>query len=203
MPWKLLRLVFLGGLALTAVPNASDQDRPAWVESRPERVNSEYRIPIRVGPYATILECESQLRPAVETAIDEYVELLIGPQARGQVRVPWSYVEERLIRERYVESRPFQLTSTQQSEMTTLHVLLSFDRAANEFLRQLWQQSLGNTRAFRLGLSLGGLVWVMTVCWGYLRLDLWTRGRYRGKLRFAALILSLVPFATAGFFFLA
>jgi len=172
----------------------------SWVDARPQRVGGEYQVPVHVGPYATVIECEANLRPIVQAAIDDYVEQLVGPEARGRVRLPWSYVEQHLIRERFEERRLFQLTSTQQSEMTTLHLLLSFNQEANALIRQLWQQIVGLQRLMRLGTAFAGVVWVMAVVWGYLRLDLQTQGQYRWRLRTAALILLAAPFAVAGFF---
>lgn len=174
--------------------------RPAWVEAKPERIGGEYRIPVRVGPYASPLECEARLPETVALAIDDYIELVLGPEARGKVKLPWSYVEEKLIRERFDETRLFQLTSTQQSEMHTLHVLLAFDQSANQYLRQLWRTAQGMTRLVRLGILFAVLVWSLAVIWSYLRLDLATAGRYRWPLRGLATGLLALPWLVLGFF---
>ncbi|MGQ9505260.1 MAG: hypothetical protein ACUVQR_10150 [Thermogutta sp.] len=175
---------------------------PAWVEFPPQRVDGEYQIPVRIGPYLTVLECEANLRPAVQAAIDDYVEQLIGPEARGKIHLPWSHIEQHLIRERFEERRMFQLTSTQQGEMTMLHLLLGFDQDTNSLIRQLWRQIVGLQRVIRVAIVFGLLIWIMTVVWGYLHLDLQTHGRYRGRLRMAALLLLAAPFAAIGYFFL-
>ncbi len=183
----------VGSLGLAAEP-------PSWIDARPQRVNGEYQIPVHVGPYATIIECESNLHSIVQATIDDYVEQLIGPEARGHVRLPWSYIEQNVIRDRFEEKRLFQLTSSQQSEMVTLHLLLSFNQEANTLIRQLWRQVVGLQRLKKIGLGLLATVWTMAVVWGYLRLDLRTQGRYRWRLRTAAAILLAAPFLAAGFF---
>lgn len=173
---------------------------PAWVDAPPRRVGAEYQVPVRIGPYLTELECEDNLRPAVQAAIDDYVEQLIGPEARGKIHLPWSHIQQHLIRERFEERRMFHLTSTQQGEMTMLHLLLGFDQETNSLIRQLWRQIVGLQRVIRVATVFGLLIWVMTVVWGYLQLDLQTHSRYRGRLRMAALLLLAAPFAVAGYF---
>lgn len=174
--------------------------RPAWVAAQPQRVNGEYRIPVEIGPYHSLAECRQHLRDTVAQAIDDYVELLVGPAARGKVKLPWSYVEQRIIRERFEESRVFQLTSTQQATMHSLHVLLGFDQAANQYIRQLWRTAEGLLHLARVGLLFAIIVWTIAVVWGYLRLDLASHGRYRWSLRSAMLILMALPWVLIGFF---
>lgn len=174
-------------------------DRPEWVEARPRRVNGEYRLSVQVGPYASLSECHRHLPGAVEQAIDEYVAILVGPAARGKVKLPWSYVERQIIRERFEESRVFRLTSTQQATMHSLHVLLGFDQEANQYIRQLWRTAEGFVRLARIGVLFAIAVWSMAVIWGYLRLDLMSRGQFRRSLRGAMLILLALPWVLLGF----
>ena len=187
-------------LVLCLGDSLSGEEPPAWVDARPQRVGGEYQVPVHVGPYITVIECEANLQPVVQAAIDDYVEQLIGPEARGKIRLPWSHIEQHMIRERFEERRLFQLTSTQQGEMTTLHVLLGFNQETNALIRGLWRQIVGLQRLFRVGIVFGSLIWIMTVVWGYLRLDLQTQGHYGWRLRTVALILLVAPFAVAGFF---
>jgi len=176
-----------------AAPPRASRSRPTWVDQGAERVGSEYRLPVAIGPYASPLECEARLPAAVEAAIDDYVELILGPEARGRVKVPWSFVVTNLLRERYMESRLFQLTSTQQREMHTLHVLLTFDHNANQYLRQIWRFTQGTMNLVRFGTFFGIAVWTLAVVWGYLRLDLTFGGRYRLPLGAAAGLLLVLP----------
>ena len=176
-----------------AAPPPASRSRPAWVDQGAERVGGEYHMPVAIGPYASPLECEARLPAAVEAAIDDYVELVLGPEARGRVKVPWAFVETNLLRERYMESRLFQLTSTQQREMHTLYVLLAFDHNANQYLRQIWRFTQGTMNLVRFGTFFGIAVWTLTVVWGYLRLDLTLQGRYRWALRAAASVLLVLP----------
>ncbi len=174
--------------------------RPDWLERGAERVGGEYRVPVPIGPYASPVECEAHLPAAVEAAIDDYVEIIIGPEARGRVKVPWAFVEMNLLRERYMESRLFQLTSTQQREMHTLYVLLTFDHNANQYLREIWRLTQGTMNLVRFGAFFGIAVWTLAILWSYLRLDLASQGRYRWALCAAASVLVVLPWLVLAIF---
>lgn len=177
----------------TPIATAEQSSPPGWVDQRPARVNGEYRLPIRVGPYTTPLECEQSMLSAVHQAVDEYAALYLGEEARGRVRLPRAFIEERLIRERWYENRPFLVTSTEQAEMTFLHVLLVFDGETNDYLKSLWRSAV---RLYRVGVfaaAFAGVLWLLTVAWSYLKLDQISAGRYRGRLRAAAAIAVILP----------
>jgi len=177
----------------TPIHTAKETPPPAWVDERAARVDGEYHFPIRVGPYTTPLECEQNLLSAVNQAVDEYIALYLGEQARGRVRLPRAFIEERLIRERWYENRPFLVTSTEQAEMTVLHALLVFDSATNDYLKSLWRSVLSLYRVSVFAAGFVGVLWLLAVAWSYLKLDQMSAGRYRGRLRAAAVIAVVLP----------
>ncbi|NMC21686.1 MAG: hypothetical protein GYA33_14845, partial [Thermogutta sp.] len=177
----------------TPVHTAEESSPPAWVDERAARVDGEYHLPIRVGPYTTPLECEQNLPSAVNQAVDEYIALYLGEQARGRVRLPRAFIEERLIRERWYENRPFLVTSSEHAEMTILHALLVFDSATNDYLKSLWRSVLSLYRVSVFSAGFAGLLWLPAVAWSYLKLDRISAGRYRGRLRGAAVIAAVLP----------
>ncbi|MGQ9821355.1 MAG: hypothetical protein ACUVQK_05795 [Thermogutta sp.] len=177
----------------TPIATAEQSSPPGWVDQGPARVNGEYCLPIRVGPYTTPLECEQSLLSAVHQAVDEYAALYLGEEARGRVRLPRAFIEEHLIRERWYENRPFLVTSTEQAEMTFLHVLLVFDSETNEYLQSLWRSAVSLYRVGVFTAAFAGVLWLLTVAWSYLKLDQISAGRYRGRLRAAAAIAVILP----------
>ncbi len=177
----------------TPLHTAQAAPPPAWVDERAARVGGEYHLPIRVGPYTTPLECEQNLLAAVNQAVDEYVALYLGEQARGRVRLPRAFIEERLIRERWYENRPILVTSTEQAEMTVLHALLVFDSATNDYLKSLWRSVLSLYRVGVFAAGFAGVLWLLAVAWSYLKLDQTSAGRLRGCLRAAAVIAGGPP----------
>lgn len=177
----------------TPLHTAQASPPPTWVDERAARVGGEYHFPIRVGPYTTPLECEQNLLFAVNQAVDEYVALYLGEQARGRVRLPRAFIEERLIRERWYENRPFLVTSTEQAEMTVLHALLVFDSATNDYLKSLWRSVLSLYRVGVFAAGFAGVLWLLAVAWSYLKLDQTSAGRFRGRLRAAAVIAAVLP----------
>jgi len=166
-------------LMVTAAP-------PDWVETEPRKVGDAYQITYAVGPCLSRLECEAKLRQEIHKPLDDYVAMAIGPEARGRVRLPWEYIRDHLIRDEWEEPRQVSLSPTQQVEMVRLHVRLLLDREADERLRQAWDQAVVNERLSAAGVLLGGTLLLMTGVWGYLKIDLATAGRYRGRLRMAA-----------------
>lgn len=177
----------------TPIATAAQSSPPAWAYQRAARVDSEYRVPIRVGPYTTPLECEQNLLSAVHQAVDEYVALYLGEEARGRVRLPRAFIEERLIRERWYENRPFLVTSTERADMTFLHALLVFDGDTNDYLQSLWRSAVSLYRVGVFAAAFAGVLWLLTVAWSYLKLDQISAGRYRGRLRAVAAIAVILP----------
>ncbi len=164
-------------------------------------MDGAYHFPIRVGPYTTPQECEQHLPEVVNQALDEYVAMYLGERARGHIRLPHAFIEERLIRERWYENRPFLVTNSEHANMTVLHVLLSFDSATNEYLKSLWRSVLSMYRVGILMAGFAGVLWLFAVLWAYLKLDQLSAGRYRGRLRAAAVIALLVPPGLLALFF--
>lgn len=177
----------------TPIQTVQNPAAPPWVDGRAERVDGEYHFPIRVGPYTTPLECEQGLLAAVNQAVDEYVALYLGEAARGRVRLPRAFIEERLIRERWYENRPILVTNTEQADMTVLHALLVFDSSTNDYLKSLWRSLLSLYRVGIFVAGFAGVLWLLTVAWSYLKLDQLSAGRYRGRLRAAAVIAVILP----------
>jgi len=184
----------------TPVHTAEQQGPPAWIYQR-ATMDGAYHFPIRVGPYTTPQECEQHLPEVVNQALDEYVAMYLGERARGHIRLPHAFIEERLIRERWYENRPFLVTNSEHANMTVLHVLLSFDSATNEYLKSLWRSVLSMYRVGILMAGFAGVLWLFAVLWAYLKLDQLSAGRYRGRLRAAAVIALLVPPGLLALFF--
>lgn len=165
-----------------------DEPHPDWVDARPRKVGGAFQMPISVGPYATRPECDRNLPAALASAIDEYVDMYLGPEARGRVSLPLKYVRERVIEAEYEQNKQVVITPANQIEqeavpMVLLHVLLTFDREANARIEEEWEKVIVHRRLAGLGGAAAAVLLLLSVAYGYLRLDLATAGRYRGRLR--------------------
>ncbi len=179
-----------------------DPDRPPWVDTLPQQIAGVYRMPTAVGPYATRGECERELPKELRAAMDEYVELYLGPKAVGRVMLPLSYVQENVVREDWLETRQVAVSPTKQIPMVRLHVLLEFDRGVNARLDEAWHRAVIHRKLWALGTAGTVLLMCLSAFWGYLRIDLATAGAYRRRLRFVA-GLAAVGALVAGLAFLA
>ncbi len=177
MAWSMVLLVALAA-------------KPEWVEAPPRKVGDAYQMTCAVGPYASRLECDAKLPEAVQKLIDEYAEIAIGPEARGQIRLPWDEVQQWK-KDEWEEPRQVALSAVEQVPMVTLHVLLELDRQAQARIQKAWQQAQVAKRVAAAGALMGVLLFALTGTWAYLRIDLATGGRYRWRLRALAIAVAL------------
>jgi hypothetical protein len=169
-------------------------DRPEWVDREPDRTaKGDFEMPIYVGPYATRTECRDALAARLEAAVGEYAATAIGPQAKGRVRLPLSYVQENVVQGEWEEWKRFE---PPLGEMVKLHVLLAFDREANARLQEEWRQVVVGRRLRALGSVGAVLLALLATAWGYLKIDLATGGRNRGRLRLGAAAVATAVLVT-------
>ncbi len=179
-------------------PERSTQ--PDWVGEPPRRVGDAYQVSLDVDPYTTIEESDSALPAKINAAVDDYVGQLIGLQARGRIRLPMEYIDEHVKRDDWQEWRKHAMGPV-TVDMVHRHVLLRFDNAVNDHIRQMWKRSIVNERVAGAAALGGGVLALVAMIYGYLRLDLATRGAYRRRIRWtaaaAALLAMLVVAAAA------
>lgn len=162
-----------------------DPDRPQWVDSPGRQVDGVYRAAVSAGPYTTRAECERELPKQLRAAVDEYVELYLGPQAVHRVELPSDDIRQNLVKEEWLESRRVTVSPTRQVPMVRLHALLEFDREVNAHLDEAWRRAVVRGKLWAMGTAGSVLLLVLSACWGYLKTDLATGGAYRWRLRVA------------------
>ena len=181
-------------LALSQRERGPDKaaSRPAWVNAPPQLVGDAYQMSIVVGPYTTRAECDAKLPEALQESLDQYVNVCLGDQAVDDIRLPADYLRQQLVKAQWEETRQHSV-----GPMTWLHVLLQFDRKIKDRILEEHRQAIIGRRLQAVATwSAMGLA-LLTVAFGYLKIDLATGGVYRGRLRLAAAaaILGLVGVA--------
>ncbi len=172
--------------------------RPDWVGEPPRRVGDAYQVSLDVDPYATIEESDKALPAKINAAVDDYAAQLIGPQARGRIQLPTQYIDEHVKRDDWQEWRKHEMGPSLTVDMVHRHVLLRFDGAVNDRIRQMWKRSIVNERVAGAAALGGGMLALVAMIYGYLRLDLATRGAYRRRIRWtAAALLAMLAVAAA------
>ena len=177
-----------------------EEERPEWVGVEGRKADGVYQKAVIVGPYSTLEECDENLPAEFARAMAEYVEkdLELGPRAARLVRLPQDYVEQFV-----VARKPGHTDQWQQWErsrdysvgrMFERHVLLQFDGKVNAHIRDQWDKVIVKERLAGLGGLAALVLLLLATAYGYLKIDLATKGAYRGRLRLAtaAAILAVI-----------
>ena len=164
-------------------------DRPAWIDAPPQVVDDAYQMSISVGPYTTRAECDAKLPEALQEALDQYVEVCLGDQTVDRVRLPVEYLRKEIVKEQWEETRQHSV-----GPMVWLHVLLKFDRKLKDQVLEAYGRATVNRRLQLVGAWAALGLGLLTVAFGYLKIDMATGGAYRGRLRLgiAAVILGVI-----------
>ena len=141
-------------------------ERPDWIRAEPRRVGDTYRMSIDVGPYTTRLECDAHLPEALQEALDEYVELCLGTEAAGKVRLTPDELRKALIKEQWEETRQYETVGP----MRHLHVLLAFDPKFKDHVQQQWRREVVAGRLWGAGGAVAATLSVLLVAFGYLKI---------------------------------
>lgn len=167
--------------------------RPTWMDGQMGRIGDVYRTTVKVGPAFSRTECEKQLPRALDDAVGTYADHLLG-EGRGQfIHLPAAYIRNHLLRNEWEEQR-----ETTYDTMFILHELLEFDREANEAIEANYRQSVVMGRLAYTATGGGVVLGLLTILFGYLKLDTLSRGYYTGRLRFTAVAAILALAAVAG-----
>jgi len=196
-----LRSTFLVDAPLEAAPqrdplsdlSASSAKRPAWIDAPPSTTADGYEVAVKAGPWKTPIECQQALDEEIATAVERYVARRIGEDAREQVTLPADYARRHLVKDQWLEK-----INTSLGEMYNLHALLAFDRQVEGKLRDAWNETVAAARLVLAAVVLGGAILLLSVIYGYLKIDLATGGAHRQRLRLAtAGIVALVAAGAA------
>ncbi len=108
----------------------------------------------------------------------------------ADIRLPTEYLRQQLVKDQWEETREYSV-----GPMTHLHVLLQFDRQVKDRVVEENRRVVVAGRLKAVGRwAAAGLV-MLTVAFGYLKIDLATDGAYRRRLRLAAVLALLALIA--------
>ena len=103
------------------------------------------------------MECQGDhLSRTLQQAAAEYAELLFGGQPARDVYLPDDYLQT-LVRDRWMEHQSQEFGGTAE-EMYTLHVLVGFDRAAQQRILEARDHTEALNRMQGAGMLLGGVL---------------------------------------------
>jgi len=140
--------------------------RPAWVDAQPDRVGDVFQMAVSVGPYPTLVQCDTELPAAIRDAIQDYAENHLDHRARG-VKVQLDNLEslpQGVVAETYAET-----VSTSFGAMRQLHARLTFDHRASQWVREQVRDALVGQRLWYTGGAAAGVLAGLAVLWMGLR----------------------------------
>jgi len=141
--------------------------RPDWVNAGRKMDGNVYLMTLHVGPYTTPLECERELPKALQQAMAEYEDLLLGnEQPASAYQLPGDALRA-LERQRWLETRPEEIGGIAQ-DMSTLHVQVGFDQAVQQQIRGMAERAFVDQRLKVSGLAIGGVLGFLALIWAVL-----------------------------------
>ncbi len=164
--------------------SAPSSKRPEWLD-RP--VESTYQKVATAGPYSTRAECEDRFDDVLDTKVREFLRDYFrdeGEEASAVIELPADFVRSRVVKEEFAET-----LNTSFGPMVQVHALLHFDRDVRDWFDHQWNQVRVYRRLWQFGLALASALMLLAVVYGYLKIDLVTRGAYRGRLSLASVVL--------------
>jgi hypothetical protein len=136
---------------------------PAWIKAPAKLEGDVYMMSRQIGPYTTPLECERELPKSLRAAAAEYAELLLGRDQAGDVDLS-DDVLKGLVRDRWIEHLAQEFGGAEQ-DMVILHVLIGFDRRAQDVIRAASEHVLVGRRMLSAGAALGGVLGLLALAW--------------------------------------
>jgi len=177
----------------------AEEKRPAWVDAPPSRVGDTYQTCITVGPYTSRMECDARLPGVLQTGVADYTEVFLGSDAAQRVRLPEKYVRQKIVKQQWEET-----IQASFGPMIQLHVQLEFDKEVRGLIEKQWQQSIVAGRLWYTSLSVAGGLALMGLLFLGMKIDLATKGAFRGRLFFAAaatvMVVAVAAFILMMFF---
>lgn len=171
-----------------AQPSRALPPRPAWVESSlPYSGQGNVYVRVESELYSTLEECRSSLLDAARRAVNDYL-VSSGATYRPQEKLlDWisPAVLRKTIETEYLEEVP--LKSLDGAKVMRLWALLKFTPKLQHEVEAAWRASVIEGRLIYSALAGGSLLTLIGIVFAYLRLDLWTAGIYRLRLRLAAM----------------
>ncbi|MDP6446710.1 MAG: hypothetical protein QF805_23160, partial [Pirellulaceae bacterium] len=161
-------------------------DRPTWVEGEDNLDGDVHTIAVASDLHFRQADCERPLLHATRNAVAQYVNShLHEDRASLLISFDDDFVNHRLVS---TDGRYDEVIEVSVGKMYQSHRLLEFDNTFRREIDRRWQDVVATGRLLTLGLGSFGVLGLMGIAFGYLRLDTATKGYYTGRLQFLAAV---------------
>ncbi len=186
----------------TDVDASSKEQRPEWVLQRPKHIGNVRRDVVTTDEYATSDECYWAADRLLQLKTYEHLRRLLGTpydaaevlQLRTQAlnvegHTPWfiaelakagitvDYIRREIARDDYLEE-----SQRSFGPMLKLYTLIEFSPSVDNELQQRWEASQRQDRFAFVGLGATGVLGLLGLAWGLLKVDTLTKGYYTKRL---------------------
>ncbi len=163
------------------------EPRPDWIDEPAALQGDVYRQVVHAGPHPRRIEAEKELEEQIRSAVKDYLNEAIAPDAARRVELPADYIRREIVREQFTEvhQRSFG-TLADDVYMVDLYAQLEFSRPVYDEAKERYRQAVVEDRLWLTGFSLAAALGLLGTVFGYLRFDEATGGQRRGRLRFVA-----------------
>jgi hypothetical protein len=180
-------------------PKIEQLPPPNWISSPPQRIDEVRREVFVTDEWSTEKECERARDIGLMFKIYERIQWLNGHSYEEQfvdsvrlleaagndhrihelqsagISVP--FIHQEIIKDQY-----FATVDRSFAQMKKLYTLIEFNPAVDRELRALWDAYQRQERFAVVGAGAGGVLSLLGLCYGLLKVDTWTKGYYTKRL---------------------
>lgn len=167
---------------------------PAWLEREKSwKENRTVYMAVSSGLHLNEPECEKSLAERLRSATARYIEELLGSRHASLLLAPeigsWA---NGAVTESFQERVLFS-----RGEMQQQHALVAFDDSFRDEVEKRWRLLRRFSRTLQVALGAGVVLLLLSVTWGYTRVDTMTRGYYTRWLQSLAIVVVLTLIGAA------
>jgi hypothetical protein len=181
------------------LPSRNSGVRPSWVDNPPKRVGDVQREVIATDEWSSDEECEQARSLGLMLKTYERIQKLIGVPYQSNLSdhklisdsvandyrlnklassgITLDYALRQIAKDEYVES-----VQRSVGPMKKIYTLVEFTPAVDRELRQRWDGYARQEQFAKVGLGATGILGLLTLVWGLLKVDTATKGYYTKRL---------------------
>ncbi len=161
---------------------------PSWTTTPVSTVGDSQRVVVASGFYATEEEARAEAaRKALEALKEDFER---ERNQAGPWSIPAEFLREHALRRSYVEAVPHDFGPVKAMRYRAFFQVELSPRVRDR-LQPIWREQIVSRRLRAIGLLLGFVTLMLATGAAYFRLDELTQGAYRGRLKLAAVSLTL------------
>lgn len=218
--WIMAWVLFLSGLNMEGLVQAnvidsvrsSSTNVPDWVQRGSYQDGDSHVLVVKTGqqPCTTPAAADVALDPAIEKAIREHLVPLVGAAAANDFAATKEIINTRLLVpgtrivrkcEEELSAELAQRYGQEQAIFYRGYAQLRLEQSFIDEVKQLSSESKTRSRLLLAGICGAGLLGLLAVLFGYLRINHATRGFYNRRLQTISIMITIAIISAIYFAF--